>query len=66
MKSIYKRQYRELPQETKNKISAATRNKPKSYAHKQHISQAMTKYWASVPNRNNSGDTSTYQEGEVI
>ena len=54
-----KRQYRELPQETKDKISAANRNKPKSYAHKQHISQAMTKYWASVPSRENNTDKPT-------
>lgn len=57
MNSSYKRQYRELPQETKDKISAANRNRPKSTAHKQHISQAMTKYWASVPSRLPSGIT---------
>ena len=62
----YKRQYRELPEETKDKISAANRNRPKSAAHKQHISQAMTAYWATVPSRENSGNSPTYQGGEVI
>jgi len=53
----YKRQYRELDDETKKKISASSRNKPKSEAHKQHISQAMEKYWLSVPHRPTSGET---------
>ena len=53
----HKRQYRELDDETKKKISASSRNKPKSEAHKQHISQAMEKYWLSVPHRPTSGET---------
>ena len=47
----YKRQYRELSQETKDKISNAQKNKKKSADHKLHISQSMTKYWQSVPNK---------------
>ena len=47
----YKRQYRELDDETKKKISASSKNKPKSEAHKRHISQAMEEYWQSVPHR---------------
>ena len=47
----YKRQYRELSDETKQKISNSSRNRPKSDQHKQHISQGMKDYWQNVPNR---------------
>lgn len=59
----HKRQYRELDQEIKDKISQSSKNKPKSFQHRQHISQGMTKYWQSVPSRptSTSGDSTTYQ-----
>lgn len=47
--TTYKRQYRELPDETKKKIQASTQGKPKSAEHKMHISQAMKDYWQKVP-----------------
>ena len=47
----YKRQYRELDDETKMKISTSSRGRHKSEQHKQHISQAMTGYWKTVPHR---------------
>lgn len=46
-----KRQYRELSDATKQKISKATTRKPKSESHKEHISQAMKKYWSTVPSK---------------
>ena len=46
-----KRIYRELDAETKQKISKATTRKPKSESHKEHISQAMKRYWAGIPNK---------------
>ena len=46
-----KRIYRELDADTKQKISRATVGKAKSAAHKQHISQAMKKYWSTVPSK---------------
>lgn len=49
----YKRQYRELSDETKQKISNSSRNRPKSDQHKQHISRGMKDYWQNVPNRPN-------------
>lgn len=52
-----KRQYRELNDSTKQKISNSSRNKPKSEQHKQHISQAMIDYWQTVPNRPNDETT---------
>lgn len=50
----YKRQYRQLDDETKQKISASTRNKPKSEEHKEHIRQGMLQYWETVPNRDDT------------
>ena len=47
----YKRQYRQVDDEVKQRISASTRNKPKSEQHKEHIRQGMLQYWESVPNR---------------
>ena len=47
----YKRQYREMEDTTKQKISQNSKNKPKSTEHKMHISQAMKKYWDGVPSR---------------
>ena len=47
----YKRQYRQLDDATKQKISASTQGKPKSEAHKEHIRQGMLQYWETVPNK---------------
>ena len=52
----YKRQYRQIDDETKLKISLTSRNKPKSELHKQHISQGMDEYWRTVPNRPDDND----------
>ena len=62
-----KRQYRELSDETKNKISNSTRGRGKSFQHKQNISRGMTEYWKTVPNRPqpSSGETSTPINGGV-
>ena len=55
----YRRQYRELSDETKQKISNSSRNRPKSDQHKQRISQGMKSYWESVPTNPNSDPPST-------
>jgi hypothetical protein len=52
----YKRQYRELSDETKQKISNSSRNRPKSSEHIEHIRQGMQRYWSQVehkPDENN-------------
>lgn len=51
MNNIYKRQWRELSDEHKEKISQSSKNKPKSIIHRQHISQAMKEYWKDVPHK---------------
>ena len=63
----HKRQYRELSDETKNKIRNSTRGRGKSFQHKQNISKGMTEYWKTVPNRpqSSTGETSTPNNGGV-
>ena len=58
----YKRHYRDLNDEVKQKISNATRGKAKSSAHKEHIRQGMLKYWSGVEWRDqshNNNETNT-------
>lgn len=55
----YKRQYRQSDDETKQKISNSSRNRPNSDQHKQRISQGMKSYWESVPTNPNSDPPST-------
>lgn len=50
----YKRQYRELDDETKQKISQSLRGRSKSYSHAQNISQGLKNYWQNVPSKNKS------------
>ncbi len=47
----YKRQYRQLDDDVKQRISASTRNKPKTEQHKEHIRQGMLQYWQTVPDK---------------
>lgn len=65
MNHKYKRQYRELADEVKERISQAHKNKHKSEAHKQHISLSLTKYWQSVPHRP-SGETPSVTNGQIV
>lgn len=46
-----KRQYRELSDETKQKISASSKGKSKSFAHREHLSQSLKNYWRTIPNK---------------
>lgn len=51
MENTRKRQFRELSDETKAKISQAMRGKSKSFTHKENISNGLKNYWKDVPNR---------------
>lgn len=44
-----KRTSRKLSEETKQKISMALKGKPKSEQHRQSLSAALVKYWATIP-----------------
>ena len=45
------RQYRELSDMTKQKISQAMKGKSKSLTHKENISNGLKDYWKKIPNR---------------
>lgn len=64
MTMTYKREFRELSPETKEKISAYNRGKKKSEYTKQLISQSMIEYWQTVPHRpdNNGSQTLSNEE----
>lgn len=47
----YTRQYREMDDTTKMKISQALRGRGKSSTHKENISNGLKHYWQSVPNK---------------
>lgn len=47
----YKRQYRQLPQSVKDKISQSMRGKMKSPSHCAAISAGLKKAWEQIPNK---------------
>ncbi len=55
--TAYKRQYRQLSDETKRLLSLKNKGRKKSETHKQHISKSMLDYWKGVPNKPTSGET---------
>lgn len=57
MTKTKKRMYRELNEETKKKISQALRGRRKSAAHIQAISDAMKKYWETIPEKTKEDKT---------
>ena len=61
-----KREFREIPDQTKQKISNATKGRPKSQSHRIHISQSMLKYWQTIPNRPTSDKPSPTETGQII
>jgi hypothetical protein len=52
----YKRQWRELEDSTKEKISKALKGKSKSSFHKEHIRQSMLDYWSKVEHKPTQDD----------
>lgn len=62
--STYKRQFRELDDSTKQKISKASKGKTKSMSHREHLSHALKKYWDSVPSRSKDLSMQEYLQGE--
>lgn len=55
------RQFRQLDDATKLRISQKMRGRSMSDAHKQAISDSMKAYWDTVPNKLQQNNTSTNQ-----
>jgi hypothetical protein len=62
--STYKRQWRELEPSTREKISKSNKGKTKSMSHRERLSQALKKYWDSVPSRSKDLSMQEYLQGE--
>ena len=56
METNYKRQYRQMDDTTKQKISQALRGRTKSAPHAQSISAGLKNYWKKVPNKPNNNE----------
>lgn len=59
------RQYRNLRDDTKKRISQSLRGRTFSDSHKQAISDAMRQYWAKIPYRPTENNESNNQSGET-
>lgn len=53
----YKRQTREMPDQTKQKISQSLTGRRKSPTHVNNISQGLKNYWSQIP-KSDESDTS--------
>ena len=51
-----KRQFRQLNDDTKQRISQSLKGRGLSDSHKQAISDGMRAYWATIPNKSNDGN----------
>jgi len=60
-----KRQYRDLRDDTKRRISQSLKGRSFSDSHKQAISDAMRQYWATIPYRPNDNNESNIQSNET-
>lgn len=56
MDNNYKRQYRQLDDTTKQKISQSLKGRTKSSTHAQAISDGLKKYWTTVPSQPNNNE----------
>lgn len=45
------RQFRQLSDETKQRISQSLKGKSKSLTHKDNISNSLKDYWKTIPNK---------------
>lgn len=57
MNTVTKRQYRELSDMTKLKISQSMKGRSKSDTHREAISDGLKAYWQGVPSRSTSTPT---------
>ncbi len=60
-----KRQYRDLRDDTKMRISQSLKGRSFSDSHKQAISDAMKAYWATISYRPNENNESNNQNDET-
>lgn len=64
--NAYQRKDRQVSPETRQKISAALKNHPKTDIHKQHISMGQKAAWAKIPVRYDDGQTGYVENGIIV
>ena len=60
-----RRQFRDLRDDTKMRISQSLRGRSFSETHKQAISDAMKAYWSTIPYREEENNESSNQSDET-
>ena len=60
-----KREFRDLRDDTKMRISQSLRGRSHSETHKQAISNAMKAYWSTIPYRDEENNKSNNQDNET-
>ena len=59
------RQFRDLRDDTKMRISQSLKGRSHSESHKQAISDAMKAYWSTIPYRDEENNESNNQDNET-
>ena len=59
------RQFRDLRDDTKMRISQSLKGRSHSESHKQAISDAMKAYWSTIPYRDKENNESNNQDNET-
>lgn len=57
-----KREYREIDDDVKERISQSSKGQHKTQSHKDHISQSMIRYRQSVPHRPENDKPTTIED----
>ena len=60
-----KREFRDLRDDTKMRISQSLKGRTFSDSHKQAISDAMRQYWATIPYRPNENNENNNQDNDT-
>ena len=55
----YKRQYRQMSDETKQKISQSLKGRSKSMSHVENIKNGLKNDWKNIPNRPDVGQNNS-------
>lgn len=62
----YSRKDRSVPLETREKISAALKGRPKTTQHKERISAGLKAMWAKIPVASSETQTGYVESGRIV
>lgn len=64
--STFRRRDRQVSPETRQKISASLKNRPKTDLHKQHISDGQKAAWKKIPVHYEDGQSGYVESGDIV